>query len=159
MSSKTFIREKPCIKCGSAEFYINSNACVACRKANVAKHLATPGGRAMANDASVKYKSRVRKTPEGAAKHKEANRSWHKKNPGNGKAKWMRYHAERLKRTPAWADFELIELIYAECPVGYHVDHIIPLRGKLVSGLHVPENLQYLPAAVNCSKGNNFAIR
>ena len=49
---------------------------------------------------------------------------------------------------------EEIRAIYNNCPKGYHVDHIIPLKGSNVSGLHVPWNLQYLPAEANLKKGS-----
>jgi hypothetical protein len=56
--------------------------------------------------------------------------------------------------TPKWADKPAINQFIRDCPEGHHVDHIIPLRGTTVWGLNIPENLQYLPAQENLSKGN-----
>lgn len=68
----------------------------------------------------------------------------------------VKRRADMLERTPPWADLSAIKQFYKECPEGYHVDHIVPLRGKNVSGLHVLENLQYLTAEENLRKSNKF---
>ena len=65
-----------------------------------------------------------------------------------------RQRAERLQRMPSWADHDKIAEIYKTCPKGYHVDHVIPLKGENVSGLHIHTNLQHLPAEENLQKGN-----
>lgn len=65
----------------------------------------------------------------------------------------------RLKKNhqvPLWADLKAIKDFYLKCPDGYVVDHILPLNGKFISGLHVLENLQYLTASENSSKCNFF---
>lgn len=74
-----------------------------------------------------------------------------------------RYRAALLNALPRWADLGVIRSVYAEARrvsrvtgESHHVDHIIPLQGRNVCGLHVPLNLQILPASVNQSKGNRL---
>lgn len=59
--------------------------------------------------------------------------------------------------TPPWADKKQIKAFYAEARRrGLEVDHIIPLRGDIVSGLHVPENFQFLTRSENARKQKKF---
>jgi hypothetical protein len=73
-------------------------------------------------------------------------------------AREAKRRACKLQRTPTWADIDAIKRFYIDCPEGYHVDHILPLQGKLVSGFHVLSNLQYLTAHENLSKSNSFDV-
>jgi hypothetical protein len=84
------------------------------------------------------------------------------------RAPLVRFHAARrrtarLQRTPPWADMRAIRAFYDEAHqlsivtgVQHHVDHVIPLQGKFVSGLHVHTNLQILTGFENISKRNRF---
>lgn len=70
---------------------------------------------------------------------------------------------QRKERTPKWANtaqifsiYKLARKISKETGKQHHVDHIIPLKGKTVSGLHVENNLQILTQYENISKGNKF---
>ena len=75
--------------------------------------------------------------------------------------------ASLLQRTPPWLDrvsFAEMEFTYEYCgalrSIGlkYEVDHIVPLQGKTVSGLHVPWNLQVISEQENRSKANSFPV-
>lgn len=74
-------------------------------------------------------------------------------------------HAAKLKRTPPWADQKAVRAVYERARAltvstgePHHVDHIFPLQGELVSGLHVADNLQVLPGVDNMRKNNRYEV-
>jgi len=74
------------------------------------------------------------------------------------------YQARKTHRTPSWlTDFDQrwMKLHYeVAAGLGLEVDHVVPLHGRTVSGLHVPLNLQLLSRSRNASKGNKIgAVR
>lgn len=83
-------------------------------------------------------------------------------------AKSKAYVLSRERRTPQWLtaeDFWVLEEAYALAALRtklfgfrWDVDHIIPLHGALVSGLHVPQNVQVIPASLNQSKSNRYVV-
>lgn len=89
--------------------------------------------------------------------------AWRLNNSEKVVAKRANRRATKKNAMPPWVDKEEIRKIYnlrdritKETGIEHHVDHIIPLRGKGVRGLHVPWNLQIIPASENLSKGNSY---
>ena len=101
-------------------------------------------------------------------KAQEYNRDYAKKNGPSLLAKCRKRQAMQLQRVPRWITPEelwLIKEAYALAAlrtkmtgVKWHVDHVVPLQGKRVSGLHVPNNLQVIPAVENIRKNNRFEV-
>lgn len=96
--------------------------------------------------------------------NRPATKKWKLANPAKNAAARMKYHATKLQRTPKWLtalDLDHIRLFYEaasfmsqETGVKFQVDHVLPLRGEEVSGLHVPLNLQVITAEENVKKWN-----
>jgi hypothetical protein len=99
-------------------------------------------------------------------KSRENKRNWKKLN----KAKWcasvIQYKTKKLQAMPKWLTSEQIQEIEQfyilrdklteETGIRHHVDHQVPLRGKNISGLHVPWNLEILTEKENLKKNNKF---
>jgi len=104
-----------------------------------------------------------------AAKNRESSREralrWQRENRARYNANMASRRARVRSAQPEWADKQEIAKIYSQAKLAeavtglkYHVDHIIPLQGKNVCGLHVPWNLQILEATDNLVKGNRINI-
>src|SRR5579863_9537573 len=70
----------------------------------------------------------------------------------------IKNQTNRSLRIVAWTDWDKIKKIYKKCPKNKEVDHIVPLQGDLVSGLHVSWNLQYLTSKQNRTKRNKVDL-
>lgn len=85
-----------------------------------------------------------------------AFKEWRLRNPGKDRARCAKRRANKLRATPAWADMEIMEMVYAEAKQrGLDVDHIIPLAGRNICGLHVYWNTQLLTRSQNARKRNS----
>lgn len=95
------------------------------------------------------------------SKLKYKHRNQHKVRAGVSKRR-----AAKLLRTPVWLTADELWMIEQAHDLAllrtkqfgfmWHVDHVLPLQGKLVSGLHTPYNLQVIPATQNVAKANRF---
>jgi hypothetical protein len=112
-------------------------------------------------------KSRNIESQETKLERQKQVRNWFAKNKHMRSVYEAKYQQAKIKRTPKWMsedDFWMIKEIYELAALRtkmlgflWHVDHIIPIRGKNVSGLHVPLNLQVIPWIDNVKKSNKFS--
>lgn len=135
------------------------------REVNSEKIAASKAAWKEANKAHVEAKDRAYAlaNPE---KRTIARKKWAAANPGKNTAAKALNHQSRKQRVPTWLsddDKWLIEQAYELSALrtrlfgfSWHVDHVIPLNGKKVSGLHVPTNLQVIPGVENLRKHNRF---
>ncbi len=92
---------------------------------------------------------------------REKDRLYRETNVDKRRAYAALRRAMLAQATPPWADLKAIALVYAEADrltaatgILHHVDHIVPLKGRRVCGLHVAWNLRPIPAEENRAKLN-----
>ena len=97
------------------------------------------------------------------AANPEWKKNWDRENLDKHRANMARRNAAKLRATPKWANeffiseaYHLAALRTKATGFAWHVDHIVPLRSKLVCGLHVEHNLRVIPAVDNARKGNRY---
>ena len=130
----------------------------------------------MQRDHSVEYQRNAEKRRAQALEYYYANHEQAKKRqlnrqklrPEVASANSANRRVIKLQRTPAWlTDFDKLKIrclhsvaamLTRENQEPWHVDHVIPLQGDLVSGLHVPSNMRVLRGKENISKHNRFEV-
>jgi hypothetical protein len=150
---KRYFTGKPCKYGHVSERYTLKGVCCDCHALQYDKYLTDNADKERTRKASWMKDFRDNMSQEDRDNY---NASFYRRYPASYKANARkRLNACRLA-TPPWVDNAALTEIYKNCPEGHHVDHIHPLKGKNFSGLHVPWNLQYLPAAENLIKGNRI---
>lgn len=106
--------------------------------------------------------------PDKVAAHKPLKKLYKQANPYKTAYLLAKRRAAKKHRTPKWLTkddhwvmeqfYEIASLRSKMLGFQWHVDHIVPLQGELVSGLHVPWNLRVVPWIENVSKGNKFEV-
>lgn len=150
----TYTTGEPCVRGHTGPRYSANQTCVECTTEDSAAFELRRAER-MTVDPIFRARRRAQKNA--------ISRKWCKAHRGEKNAEWAKWRADKLQRTPKWADLKVIRKIYDTSTwitkvtgIEHHVDHIIPMRGKLVSGLHVAENLRVLPGPENLAKGSKF---
>ena len=126
-----------------------------------------------ANNYGIKYYNtevggNIRKEYRQSEHGKSIKKKYFKEHKAEHNARNKKRRLAKINRTPIWLtenDYSKMEQFYISATKleiqnnnKYHVDHIIPLQGKLVSGLHVPSNLQVITQKENLSKSNTYII-
>lgn len=150
---KLYFTGKPCQNGHVYYRKVSCGSCVICKK----EYNKTDEARARNRETAKRYR---KNNPEA---EKAKSKKWRTSNKASVAAKAQRYRCVKMKSTPAWANHDKILVKYLEretmsrvSGVKHHVDHLIPLQGENVCGLHIAANLRVIPARDNAAKSNKL---
>lgn len=153
---KYYFNGCPCDNGHFVERYVIGNACVLCRKYQKAFWYSR-------NKALSKMRGDRWKKVINPKRHREWKRYYYEENKDRFISDTKAARMRRRRAMPLWVNVKEIRKIYyfrakisRETGILHHVDHIVPLGGKDVCGLHVPWNLQVISAIENQKKFNSF---
>lgn len=152
--AKRYFTGVPCLRGHVAERFVSTKACTRC--AGESRSQWSKDNPAHTGLLAKQWRERNRE------RYLAQRKAGYRRNQAKYFA-WVKARKlSQLLRTPRWADLKVIETFYSEARrlrelgTSVVVDHVIPLQGKTVSGLHVHTNLQILDARANREKSNLF---
>lgn len=124
--------------------------------------LSRPGVAESLREARRAYSER----PDVAERRRSSQRARYGSDPGYAAAMLAKGSARRARlmaAIPVWANLDVVRQFYEAARICsrstgqvWHVDHVVPLKHRLVCGLHCEFNLQLLPMRDNVAKGNRY---
>lgn len=155
MGEPTYFTGLPCKEGHTAPRWVTSRSCTACACRLSKKFREQNPGYSSRPGIKERIAKNKRLRYRASPKIKEADRAWRRRNPVKILERGARRRVQERRATPKWANRAAMEMIYAEARrMGQQTDHVVPLRSKLVCGLHCEANLALLPANDNARKGN-----
>ena len=150
----TYFTGKPCKYGHIAERRTAKAECIACETER--------------NNSNLRKEYMVSYAEKQRAKLQEIATRWQKNNKGKVNANTAFNHSAKMLRTPRWLSsfdklhikclYQVAAMRTKHSEIAWDVDHIVPLQGKTVSGLHVPWNLRVIPKKENILKGNKHHV-
>lgn len=175
ISDKLYRSDRPCPSGHVGLRYKIGDGCAECLR--IRREARTPEERARDAERMRQWRAARPDRPRPAAKPRtgdareaarERSRKWRAENPERVKelaqlqkvrnpGTLARQRPTVRRATPAWAELREMNEFYKACPPNMIVDHVVPLAGRNVCGLHVLANLQYLTPMKNWEKSNKWS--
>jgi hypothetical protein len=165
---KLYYTGKPCNKGHDSPRMAISGNCVECQREYMrARYAADPEKVKKESklwaEANKEHDARLRRLRKKLPRYRALQDNYRRNNKGRYTAQVRARQLRTARAMPPWVDTKDLVPIYEQARrlsdiigTDYAVDHIVPITHDLVCGLHVPWNLQIIPAWQNFTKSNKF---